>query len=483
MDNVNKIKLSIIVPVYNVEKYLDECLTSILCQNDDFDEIILINDGSTDESQKICEKYCLQNPKIILVNQNNQGLATARNIGLKRVTGDYVVFIDSDDYINSQMSYILKKYLNTYNVDVLYYNASIQYDILTTEKAMTHSTELDYCKIKGSDYLYKAFPESYSSVAYLATYRTEFLKKYNILFPTGTYFEDNLFSLKVALEAQNILCIPDKLYIRRCRANSIMTGEVNIKKCMDMVSTQQSMWKYLKDKKIDIDNMEFTGRFVLAGILYAIGYLGQAVNEVDRNVQIKKLVYTFFEIWMPLFSAEMLSFNQVAAMSSILYEIEKWNRNERMDFINTFWNSEELYLKMFRMFKRQLKQETTDRMRKLPFYRKGYRIGLYGIGRHTKAILSLYKRLVGEIKCELYFIVTQKNCDKFFNRPVFSASECGEFLDKIVISSKLYQQDMRENLIQQGINQEKMILLYQRGDIFDFTVIDKLLIEMAVNHL
>lgn len=92
--------LSVIVPVYNVEKYLDECLCSIVKQLPGADmEIILVDDGSTDAGGTICDRYAKENPKIKVIHQTNQGLAAARNTGLAVASGQYVGFIDSDDYV------------------------------------------------------------------------------------------------------------------------------------------------------------------------------------------------------------------------------------------------------------------------------------------------------------------------------------------------------------------------------------------------
>lgn len=469
--------VTVIVPVYNVELYLEECLRSLISQKIPFEEIILINDGSTDRSKEICDRYCQIFPNIRLISQENRGLGSARNVGIADANGDYIIFVDSDDYVDVDVCKKIKEYLHSYAVDVLYYNASMQYDVAASEKAMTHSTEFDYCKMTGKDYLYQSFPESYSSSACLAAYRTSFLKDSYILFQEKTYFEDNLFSLKVTLEAQSIYCIPDRLYIRRCRADSIMMGDLNEKKCTDMVSVQHSMWKYLREKRIDIENTDFVKRFIFAGVLYALGYLSQATDEIHGMVQMKKLVYLFFEMWMPLFHMEKASFNQSVALLTALREVEKWDEKEQTNFMHRFWDSKVQYLAMRKEFEKRLRIEATGKMKELPFNKISCRVGIYGIGRHTQAVLNLYRLLIGEIQCDLYFIVTVKTSDEFCNRPILAVSDCKGVADEIIISSRIYQQEMKENLIEEGIDENKMITLYQQGDIYDFITINELLME------
>jgi len=103
--------ISVIVPVYNVEKYLEECLDSIQNQTYSDIEVILVNDGSTDKSKEICGKYCKQDNRFQLLNQENQGLSAARNKGVEISTGEYIVFVDSDDIIKTNYLEKLMQYM------------------------------------------------------------------------------------------------------------------------------------------------------------------------------------------------------------------------------------------------------------------------------------------------------------------------------------------------------------------------------------
>ena len=95
--------ITVIVPIYNAELYLEKCLESLVCQTVAFDEIILINDGSTDESSSICDKYCGTYEYFKLVKQENKGQGTARNRGIWQAKGDYILFVDSDDYVDLRL--------------------------------------------------------------------------------------------------------------------------------------------------------------------------------------------------------------------------------------------------------------------------------------------------------------------------------------------------------------------------------------------
>ena len=96
---MKNITISIIIPIYNVERYLEECLESVVNQSDSFDEVLLINDGSTDNSLLICERYTSLYNNIKLINKINEGPSIARNIGMQYASGDYIMFLDSDDFL------------------------------------------------------------------------------------------------------------------------------------------------------------------------------------------------------------------------------------------------------------------------------------------------------------------------------------------------------------------------------------------------
>ena len=102
------IKFSIIIPVYNAEKYLEQCIESVLCQTESNFELLLINDGSTDNSMIICEKYSQLDKRIIVINKENGGASSARNVGLDHARGEMIVFIDSDDSIGKNYLKLLE---------------------------------------------------------------------------------------------------------------------------------------------------------------------------------------------------------------------------------------------------------------------------------------------------------------------------------------------------------------------------------------
>ncbi|WP_179375832.1 glycosyltransferase [Winogradskyella wichelsiae] len=115
-------KISVIIPVYNVENYLDRCINSIINQTYQNFEIILVNDGSSDNSGHICDNYKIQDTRVIVIHKQNEGSSCARNAGLDIASGDYISFVDSDDYINESMLEIMITNLTKFNLDVVEIN-------------------------------------------------------------------------------------------------------------------------------------------------------------------------------------------------------------------------------------------------------------------------------------------------------------------------------------------------------------------------
>ena len=203
---------SIIVPVYNVEKYLDKCLASILEQTYNDFECIIIDDGSPDNSNIIIDKYVKLDQRFKVIHQKNMGLSAARNAGLDIAKGDYIVFVDSDDYIAND-------YLEKFAAKIASTNAEIVVCGLTEvfkdyEKSIVFEDEST--EVIKQNILADVWP----SYAWNKCYKKSLFA--NIRFPVGKIFEDILIIPEVCLYARKIVCIPDKLYYyNRHNENSI----------------------------------------------------------------------------------------------------------------------------------------------------------------------------------------------------------------------------------------------------------------------
>ncbi len=449
MKSCQKVSVSVVVPVYNVEAYLRDCLNSLLSQTTPFFQIILVNDGSTDHSREVCEEYCKKNYNMVLVNQDNQGLSSARNSGLRYVKGDYVVFVDSDDYITEDMNESIQEFLMKTKVDVLYYNADVVDELhgKYTEQ-LIRSEFLNGYIMQGIEYFEKCFPDDYRCSACLAAYKKDFLDKNNILFPDGLYYEDNIFFVKTVLNAGSVLCVPNCFYIRRLRNDSIMTGKVTGKKCLDHIAINILIWRELIDYPNKDLYLQFYKKYISTRIMSTFSFLDGFSRNKEINKEMYRMMKIFVSMWMPLYDEGSVNWNDACALQLVYNFLSDAALDSTED-------SQMECTHLGNVIHRILVQNLSI----LPLKNRNKRVGIYGIGKHTKVLLELYQRYIGEINCELFFIVSEKKQDTFMGREVVTCNEIPIGSD-LVISSRIYQNEMFNTLLESGIEKEKIITLY-----------------------
>ena len=215
-------KVSIVIPVYNVEKYIRQCLESVINQTLKDIEIIIVNDGTKDNSMKIVEEY-LSDKRIKIINKENGGLSSARNTGMREAQGKYICFIDSDDFIDSSMMEELYNKIEKTNSDVVE-SGILLYDN-KTHKVEERKNKKYNSTEKGS-YLWG----KYTTEVCNKIYKREFLLKNNIFFEEGMIHEDDLFTIRILFSTNKIEKIEKSFYYYRInREESIMTN-VNLEK-------------------------------------------------------------------------------------------------------------------------------------------------------------------------------------------------------------------------------------------------------------
>lgn len=243
--------LSVVVPVYNVEKYLDRCIKSIINQTYKNLEIILVDDGSKDNSGIICDKYASKDKRIKVVHKENEGLSEARNTGIRLSKGQYITFVDSDDYIDKRMYEILISDLEKYEVDI----ATCDYLRIVDyrKKAEISNEVLIYSKNKAISKILKN--EDYKDYAWNKIYKKELFD--DVLYPKGRIQEDVATTYKLILKANKVSYNKSKLYFYLKRRGSIIDSW-NIKNDIDLYISSLERYKdidiFLKDL---IDNDRF----------------------------------------------------------------------------------------------------------------------------------------------------------------------------------------------------------------------------------
>lgn len=244
-------QLSIIVPVYNVEKYIYKCIDSLYHQglSDDIFEVIIVNDGTKDMSMEIVSSFTDQHSNIKIISQENQGLSVARNNGLAHAEGDYILFVDSDDFlVDNSLAIILRTALDS-SADILI----ADYLKLTDEeieKSVLVSNISNYnpSVMKGRDAFLQFFNPSECYI-WRTLYRYGFLEKKRLFFIPNLYFEDIPFTTECYLMVEKAVLFPLPFYVYRQHENSIVSS-INKRKLLDLNQIIERLWGMLHSETL-----------------------------------------------------------------------------------------------------------------------------------------------------------------------------------------------------------------------------------------
>ncbi len=224
--------ISVIVPVYKVEKYLRECVDSILMQSYTDFELILVDDGSPDRCGEICEEYSIRDLRVRVIHQENQGLSGARNTGMEAAVGDYITFVDSDDLVSPQYLAALYKALDDTGADISVCRTLIFTDGDTPQEKSDHNIKINvYSGKKACEMLYDGRAEVTVN-AWGKLYRTKLIGEAR--FPLGRLHEDQAFTPLICYRAKKVVSADAVLYYYRERNESITRNPFTIKRYDDL---------------------------------------------------------------------------------------------------------------------------------------------------------------------------------------------------------------------------------------------------------
>lgn len=233
-------KVSVIIPVYNVEKFLPKCLDSLLNQTIKDLEFICINDGSTDNSSEILKRYSNKDPRIKIINQDNLGVSAARNAGIKIATGKYIGFIDSDDWVDNNYFELLYKAAEKYNADIAccsitrcYNNGKVRSKLEITKEAVytNANTKFKILEIPRKCYVYNKI------------YNRATLQQLGLTFKEGVYFEDIGFTIRALYHMKTVVTVPETRYYYRVNTQSI-TRQMTDRKQQDLLAARKDFLEF-----------------------------------------------------------------------------------------------------------------------------------------------------------------------------------------------------------------------------------------------
>jgi glycosyltransferase involved in cell wall biosynthesis len=268
-------RLSIIIPVYNVEQYIERCLQSCLQQPyvtaDDY-ELVIVNDGTKDDSMTIVERLTSGRANVTLIDQHNQGLSMARNAGLKAAKGDYVWFVDSDDWIERGCLHEIIERLAQTEVDIL----QLQYKNVYSDGTPSdeHYATIEGI-VSGRDLL---VTNSYFTAVPFMIYRREFMLEHQLSFRSGIYHEDNEFKPRAVYLAERCASY-DKVAYNYFKGNvNSITAQLKLKNGTDLFIVMNNLYRFVEDHRV-------TGacrRATYTQIGFAMRIVLRTLNSVDE---------------------------------------------------------------------------------------------------------------------------------------------------------------------------------------------------------
>ena len=270
-------EVSIIVPVYQVENYIRQCIDSILVQTFTDFELILVDDGSKDKSGQICDEYAVLDQRVKVIHKENGGLSDARNCGMDQAVGNYFMFVDSDDYIAPTMLEYLYKALMNKEADIAVCNFLHFFE---EDRKRDFSTNIQSEVLSGAEIFYSRKNERVYgiwTVAWNKLYKRETLG--NVRFRFGKYHEDEFWANDIYQMDIKVVTIPECLYYYRQRDNSIM-GRKNIKRDFDILEAlQERIAVYFMDER----NADQAYKVMIFSLEYLVESKKLITNKDEEN--------------------------------------------------------------------------------------------------------------------------------------------------------------------------------------------------------
>ena len=304
---MNKELISIIVPVYKVEKYIHKCIDSIINQTYSNLEIILVDDGSPDNCAKICDEYALKDERINVIHQKNMGLSEARNRGIQISKGKYIGFVDSDDYIEPTMFQDLYNALIDNNADISICNF---YIINNKEKVLKNNFKsINYTKIEALKEI--LLDKNIQSYAWNKLYKRELFK--NIKYPIGKKYEDIGTTFYLFEKSNKISYIENPEYNYLNREDSIVFN-YNYQTIIDYIEIIIERYKYVDNKYEQLKKYNF---YYLAKTLIT------AINDAKSLSNVNTILFSKIEELYDLVKKESQKYKII---SKDLFSIEQTER-------------------------------------------------------------------------------------------------------------------------------------------------------------
>lgn len=277
MKKVSKkeVLISVIVPIYNVEAYLERCVNSILNQTYKNLEIILVDDGSPDNCPKMCDDYAKKDERVVVIHKENGGLSDARNAGINIAKGKYLTFVDSDDYVEKNYVEFLYNLIDKYDADISMGKQYVKYP----DKLLNTGTGVLYSNLTKEEILKKLlYSDDFDVSASVKLYKRELFK--NIRFPKGRIFEDTATMHLFIDNSKRVVLYSVPIYYYAMRNNSITNCTFNERK-LDLIKSTEEMTNYIQNKYPNLESG--CKRRMMYAYLSTLTQLAKSKNKDEKS--------------------------------------------------------------------------------------------------------------------------------------------------------------------------------------------------------
>lgn len=278
-------KVSVIVPVYNVEKYLKRCLDSLINQTLSDIDIICINDGSKDSSLQILEQYAQKDSRIVIYNQENSGLSVARNTGLEHASGEYIGFVDSDDWVDLDFYEKLYKSAKNNNADIAVADF-IREHPNKKPKRLKLKEEKIYTTPEDKFMICKVHREG---CVWNKIYRTEFIHSINLKFVPKMYYEDRDFTIRSLYFSKKLVTTPNTYYRYFVNPKSIVNKRRNYIQDEHYILVRQQVLQFIKEHNIKVPDGLYKAE------IYRYKLFGKTLFTIKESIN-TKYIFLFGKI-------------------------------------------------------------------------------------------------------------------------------------------------------------------------------------------
>ena len=298
--------VSVVIPIYMVEKYIVECVESVLQQTLRDIEVILVDDGSTDECPYICDEYVRRDNRVRVIHKDNGGQSSARNVGIDAAIGTWIYFLDGDDYLECDALEKCVQKGEQENVDFLFFDTKVVSELDDFSTTLNQYGRSHTYSVQDGWTMCKQLldcNEFFVGVPFLFIRRSH-LVNLGLRFYEGIVHEDDLFTPLLFLQSRRVTYLPEKLYIRRYRNNSTMTTRRTGSNFYGKYVAQTELMRFLSTLEMDHSQLQVARRLLLAGYI-ALKNIYRSLSISEKKVCRPLLKHTFSDmadlpkVWVP----------------------------------------------------------------------------------------------------------------------------------------------------------------------------------------